>query len=203
MGIYAHKMAYFWMSPIYFLTNFHSAIWKSLVRHSRSSLHISMFKSLNKRGAFKDTKSSFRLLSFPIPIRPLKQRRLWKAPCIAWAVVYKSEKEAANSPNETCACCCSARSRQGSAKLFEIPRLILILAHRLLCDKQCLDRNFISRHCFDMYSTPRILAINVTQWGSNYLLIYEGAFLNATCVSQFCKERGPWEVWSVLPWVNF
>ena len=153
MGICAHKMAYFWMSPIYFLTNFHSAIWNSLVPDSRSnqnnsdSVHISMFKSFNKGGVFKYTKV---LGYYHSPsLSPLKQRPLWKAPCIAWAVVYKSEKEAANSPNETCACCCSARSRQGSAKLFEIPRLILILAHRLLCDKQCLDRNFISHHCFD------------------------------------------------------
>ena len=130
MGICAHKMAYFWMSPIYFLTNFHSAIWNSLVPDSRSnqnnsdSVHISMFKSFNKGGVFKYTKV---LGYYHSPsLSPLKQRPLWKAPCIAWAVVYKSEKEAANSPNETCACCCSAaRSRQGSAKLFEIPRLIL------------------------------------------------------------------------------
>ena len=100
------------LSPIYFLTNFYSAICKSLVPDSRSNLHISL-KSLNKRDAFKDTKSSFRVLS-----SPLKQRRLWKAPCIAWAVVYKSEKEAANSPNETCACCCSARSRSKALQNF-------------------------------------------------------------------------------------
>ena len=66
------------LSPIYFLTYSYSAICKSLVPDSRSNLHISL-KSLNKRDAFKDTKSSFRVPSFPIPI-PFESTSLMKGP---------------------------------------------------------------------------------------------------------------------------
>ena len=74
------------LSPIYFLTYFYSAICKSLVPDSRSNLHISL-KSLNKRDAFKDTKSSFRVPSFPIPI-PFKSTSFMKGPlhCLSCCV---------------------------------------------------------------------------------------------------------------------